>query len=63
MCAAARASCLATGRSRLLDKVGYYLKHEEERVEFARRGYEWTRAEHIYDRRIAEMIRVVNGTI
>ncbi len=47
----------------LLDKVAYYLKHEDERTAIARRGYERTKAEHTYDRRVAEMIRILNGTI
>ncbi|MBR3105501.1 MAG: glycosyltransferase family 1 protein, partial [Lachnospiraceae bacterium] len=50
-------------KEELLDKAGYYLEHDEERAEIARRGYERTKAEHTYDRRIAEMIRIVNGTI
>ncbi|MBR6848969.1 MAG: glycosyltransferase family 1 protein, partial [Lachnospiraceae bacterium] len=45
------------------EKAAYYLEHDEERAEIARRGYERTKAEHTYDRRIAEMIRIVNGTI
>lgn len=47
----------------LLDKVGYYLEHEDERAAIALAGYERTKAEHTYDKRIAEMIRVVNGTL
>ena len=50
-------------KEELLDQAGYYLEHDEERAEIARRGYERTKAEHTYDRRIAEMIRIVNGTI
>ena len=50
-------------KEELLDKAGYYLEHDEERAEIAGRGYERTKAEHTYDRRIAEMIRIVNGTI
>ena len=47
----------------LLDKAGYYLEHEEERVKIAWAGYERTKACHTYDIRIAEMIRMVNGTL
>ena len=47
----------------LLDKAGYYLEHEDERAAIALAGYERTKAEHTYDKRIAEMIRVVNGTL
>ncbi|MBR1472400.1 MAG: glycosyltransferase [Lachnospiraceae bacterium] len=50
-------------KEEMLDKAGYYLEHEEERAAIALRGYERTVAEHTYDRRIAEMIRVLNGTI
>ncbi len=50
-------------REELLDKAGYYLEHDDERSEIARRGYERTKAEHTYDRRIAEMIRIVSGTL
>ncbi len=47
----------------LLDKAGYYLEHEEERAAIAHAGYERTKAEHTYDKRIAEMIRIVNDTL
>ena len=50
-------------KEELLDKAGYYLEHDEEWAEIARRGYERTKAEHTYDKRIAEMIRIVSGTI
>ena len=50
-------------KEELLDKAGYYLEHEEERMAIARAGYERTKACHTYDMRIAEMIRVVNGTL
>ena len=50
-------------KEELLDKAGYYLEHDEKRAEIARLGYKRTKAEHTYDRRIAEMIRIVNGTI
>ncbi len=47
----------------LLDKAAYYLEHEEERAAIALRGYERTKAEHTYDKRIEQMIRIVNQTI
>ncbi len=47
----------------LIDKAGYYLEHDDERATIAMRGYERTRADHTYDKRIAEMIRIVSGTI
>ena len=50
-------------KEELLDKAGYYLEHEEERQQIARKGYERTVAEHTYDVRIAEMIRIVSSTL
>jgi spore maturation protein CgeB len=47
----------------LLEKVDYYLRHDDEREKIAIRGLERTKAEHTYDMRIAEMIRVVGGTL
>ncbi len=52
-----------TSEEELLEKAGYYLEHEDERKAIALRGYERTKSEHTYDSRIAEMIRVVNGTL
>lgn len=43
----------------LLEKVNYYLQHEEERIEIAIRGYEKTAAFHTYEMRLAEMIRIL----
>ena len=54
--------CFCT-QEELLDKVGFYLEHEDERRAIARNGYERTKAEHSYDKRIAEMIKIVYGTI
>lgn len=45
-------------REELLDKAQYYLTHEKERAEIARRGYERTRAEHTYEKRIEEMMNI-----
>lgn len=47
----------------LVDKAGFYLQHEEERKKIAMLGYEKTKASHTYDHRIAEMIRVIHGTL
>ncbi len=47
----------------LLDKTGWYLEHEEERAAIARAGYERTKAEHTYEKRITEMLRIVNASI
>ena len=52
-----------TSREELLDKAGYYLDHDEAREKIARNGYLRTVNDHTYDRRIAEMIRVVNSTL
>lgn len=56
------AECFAS-QEELLEKTEYYLKNEDVRRQIAMRGYERTKAEHTYDARIAEMIRIVNGTL
>lgn len=43
----------------LLEKVQYYLTHEEERVEIAIHGYEKTARLHSYENRLAEMIQMI----
>ena len=40
----------------LVDKVGYYLKHDKIREKIARNGYEKVRKYHSYDERINQMI-------
>lgn len=40
----------------LLDKIEYYLTHEEERAAVARNGFEKLAAHHTYKHRVAEMI-------
>lgn len=52
-----------TSEEELIDKVGYYLEHDDERKKIARNGYLRTVKEHTYDHRIADMIRVVNSTL
>ncbi|MBR5422109.1 MAG: glycosyltransferase [Lachnospiraceae bacterium] len=47
----------------MLDKADYYLENEEERKKIALAGYERTRAEHTYEKRIAQMISVINDTL
>jgi len=42
----------------MLDKIEYYLTHEEERHAIARNGWEKVCAEHTYDIRISEMLSV-----
>ena len=46
--------------SELDEKIQYYLTHENERVEIAINGYEKTAQHHTYERRIAQMIKVLN---
>lgn len=43
----------------LLDKIGYYLEHEEERLQIARNGYEKVKKYHSYDVRLKEMFRMI----
>lgn len=43
----------------LIDKIGYYLEHDDERIEIARKGYEKVREYHTYDIRIVQMLQAV----
>ena len=40
----------------MLDKIGYYLAHEEERKAIARNGHEKVAAAHTYRHRVREML-------
>lgn len=40
----------------LIQKIGYYLNHEEERMAIARNGYEKVAASHTYRHRVREML-------
>ncbi len=40
----------------LINKIDYYLKHEDERIEIAANGYQKTAANHTYRHRIEEML-------
>ncbi len=40
----------------LLDKISYYLEHEEERRQIARNGYEKVKAEASFELRIRQML-------
>ncbi len=40
----------------LLDKIDYYLKHEEERADIAKRGYNIVREKHMFSHRIDELV-------
>lgn len=42
----------------LLDKIGYYLEHDEERKLIAKNGYEKVKMCHSYDVRLAQMFRM-----
>lgn len=46
-------------RQDLVDKVLYFLEHEDERLEIARRGYEKVCAEHTYELRLQEILDIV----
>jgi spore maturation protein CgeB len=43
------------GTADLVEKIGYWLEHETERVQAAERGYARVRAEHTYDHRFQEI--------
>ena len=47
-------------RNDLMEKIGYYLEHEEERRAIAQNGYEKVCAEHTYEQRLQEILDVVN---
>ena len=42
----------------LLDKISYYLTHEEERCKIARRGYEKAKKEYTLQKRIKQMLEM-----
>ena len=42
----------------LLGKIGYYLLHEDERIQIAKNGYEKVKAYHSYDARLALMFEM-----
>jgi spore maturation protein CgeB len=44
----------------LREKIAYYLQHETERAEIARRGYEKVKQHHTYRHRIREMLEVLD---
>jgi len=43
----------------LLDRIDYYLSHDEERLKIAARGYRRTRAQHTFDQRIKTMLDIL----
>lgn len=42
----------------LLNKIAYYLEHDDERLQIAKNGYEKVRAYHSYDVRLAQMFNM-----
>ena len=52
-----------SGIEEMIDKIEWYTTHEAERAAIALAGYERTKTEHTYEKRIAEMIRIVNSTL
>ena len=45
----------------LIEKVQYYLKHDDIRTEIAAHGYETVRQKHTWKHRIAEMFKIIVG--
>lgn len=43
----------------LLDKIGYYLAHDEERRAIARAGQQRTLGQHLYSHRVASLVRLL----
>ena len=43
----------------LIEKVRYYLTHEDERAAIARAGYERTMRDHTYARRFSEIFKQI----
>ncbi len=48
-------------RQDLLDKIDYYLAHDEERVKIAKSGYEKVKASHTYKLRLEEILDIVGN--
>ena len=51
------------GKRDLIDKICYYLQHEEEREQIARKGYQRTLAEHTYDKRLRLIFEQIGLTL
>ena len=43
----------------LVELAGYYLSHEEERIEIAKKGYEKVKQHHTWESRVMEMFEIV----
>lgn len=50
-----------TSMEELMDKCAYYLTHEDERKQIALNGYQKVKANHTYQGRIMEMLRIVTA--
>jgi spore maturation protein CgeB len=48
-----------TDRADLLDKIDYYLSHEEKRAAIAQNGYQKVRQHHTYELRFQEILSIV----
>ena len=48
-------------RQDLMDKIDYYLKHDEERRAIAKSGHEKVKTHHTYEQRLEEIIDIVMG--
>lgn len=53
---------LYDGENDLLEKIDYYLNHEEERKSIAEHGYQKVKQYHSFEVRLKEMLDIVNGT-
>ena len=42
----------------LIDKIAYYLEHDDERIEIARNGHEKIRTEHTYSVKLQKMLEM-----
>ncbi len=49
-------------REDLIEKVGYYLQHEEERKRIAKNGYQKVKQFHTYEIRLKEIFNIVSGS-
>lgn len=44
-----------------MDKIQYYLTHEEERREMSLRAFERTLRDHTYARRLGQLLTIIYG--
>ncbi len=48
-------------REECLEKINYYLEHEQERLAIAKSGHDLVHAEHRYEQRIHEILEILSG--